>query len=164
MSALEDPDTQINGVVMIPWGLPKQSPWQAWKANNLMSVLPYQTKGWHTVLAEIHSPWLSWLSSILDKKSRMRMRMHNGTHQEIMYTVRAKYAPMNVVIIFGSHSLSPTHLFHLPFCTARTANDLWDPNESHSGPSGWKCRSESSSSMDSSPKRFGSSSATVATT
>jgi hypothetical protein len=69
MSALEDPETQINGVVM-------------------MSSMPYQVKGWHTILAENVAPWLSWLTSILDQKSRMRMRMHNGTHQEILYSVR----------------------------------------------------------------------------
>lgn len=89
MAAMEDSETQINGVVMIPWGLPKQSPWHAWKANALMTALPYKVKGWHTILAtESSSPLFSWLSSILEQRSRMRMRMHTGTHQEIMYSVR----------------------------------------------------------------------------
>jgi len=87
MSALEDSETQVNGIIMIPWGLPKNSPWHAWRVNTLMSAMPFQIKGWHSILSETLSPWLSWLTSILDQKARTRMRVHTGTYQEIMYSV-----------------------------------------------------------------------------
>ena len=90
MTALEDPETQIKGIVMLPWGLPRGPPWDAWKVNALMSTMPYCIKGWHTILVDSVSPLFSWLLSLLDSKTRLRMRMHNGTHQEILYSVRER--------------------------------------------------------------------------
>ena len=90
MTALEDPETQIKGIVMLPWGLPRGPPWDAWKVNALMSTMPYFIKGWHTILADSVSPLFSWLLSLLDSRTRLRMRMHNGTHQEILYSVRGR--------------------------------------------------------------------------
>ena len=94
MTALEDPETQIKGIVMLPWGLPRGPPWDAWKVNALMSTMPYCIKGWHTILVDSVSPLFSWLLSLLDSRTRLRMRMHNGTHQEILYSVRERDLPI----------------------------------------------------------------------
>lgn len=122
MSTLrQDVETQIHGIVMIPWGLPRQqSPWHVWQANRLMGILPFRVRGWHAILQDDQSGHLlSWLSSILDTQARRRMRIHSGTHQEVLYTLMTFGLPTREIPVQPDGSIDRT--VHQAWIQARQA-------------------------------------------
>ena len=89
MSALEEEETQKKGIVFIAVGLPKQDPRLAWRVTQLDGNLPYRIRGWH-VINPVLGPLFGWLSAILEKRARMRIRSHSGSYADVMYAVRMK--------------------------------------------------------------------------
>ena len=91
MALLEEKETQMNGIVMIAVGLPSQNPWTVWKVNQLQAAMPIRVRGWHVIHCSWGGRWLQWLSSLLPRQSRLRLRVHDtaggGTHADSIHSL-----------------------------------------------------------------------------
>lgn len=107
MAALEDEETQKKGVIVVPYGIPKgRSPSEVWQVNTLMSTLPYKVQGFHIARPE----WgviLNWMSSILENRSRLRIRSHSGTYMEVLYSVRCSLR-IDLHVLATNNSTQPS--------------------------------------------------------
>jgi hypothetical protein len=91
MFAIQDVETQKRGVVGLAYnvGLGKTKDREAvWKAAKIVSVLPFRFPGIHYCYDDENLRMLFGLAMyVFNKNSRIRCRLHFGTHMECIYNL-----------------------------------------------------------------------------